>query len=46
MYACAFNFPGVLKTGGVERWPKFYKILQILLKSPDKVLLLFWLISL
>ena len=27
MYACAFNFPGVLKSGGVERWPKFFKIL-------------------
>eukprot|EP00828_Plagiopyla_frontata_P045948 TRINITY_DN8005_c0_g1_i2.p1 TRINITY_DN8005_c0_g1~~TRINITY_DN8005_c0_g1_i2.p1 ORF type:complete len:529 (-),score=125.88 TRINITY_DN8005_c0_g1_i2:75-1661(-) len=36
MYACAFNFPGVLQAGGVERWPKFFKILQTLLKSPDK----------
>ena len=37
MYACAFNFPAVLQTGGVERWPKFLKLLQALLKSPDKV---------
>lgn len=34
--ACAYNFPGVLQTFGMKKWPEMKKLLSVLVKSKIK----------